>query len=309
MATYTPNIYSALAPLAGNASFYVGTASDGLWENHDGIYTGFTPPIACFAHPVTATNVTDQVLARWRVRGNVDKQPVRAWIRASNAAGTPTMRMLVGDQFSGANSVTADALYNLDVTPSNGSGVQDCVLYGTAGVGVTLTMKGGHVQLVPGAPSGLMPCGYTADDEQPDTAGWPINVEYLDRLLRAPLLLARERPVCVASHHADPSGGTKSLVGWIGGNSTAVDIAGYGLLPRVDEAPRRYIVDAYVEQTAAGACAAELRIGAWKWSIPSIGGWSSTEVVLPPGPLPIVAAVTATAGVFGRFTALQVWRA
>lgn len=305
--TYDPNVHVAESPLAGNADFIA--AAGGVWENHEAIYATHAPPILATGRTMTDTNVSVKEWMRWRVRGNLDLHTVRWRAHLTPAGGTPSVFVRVGTAQTAAN-VTGAGWLNVDVTPVAG-GVQDCLMLCDAPApGLSLTGEAALVRLVPVARVTRQASGYVGDDEAPDDALVATSVEHLDRLERGPLLTARDRPACVfgIAPKIDSTMGAKSAAEWVAGNTTNTDIAGHGVMPAVDERPRRYIIDAFVAQSAAGTCAAELRVGSWRWQIPATGSWQAIEVVLPVGPLPVVGAVTAEVGVWAQFQGVQIWR-
>lgn len=305
--SYSPQSSVPGSPLPGDDDLWAGATS--VWENHQGVYVQHAPLIFGQSRAMTGTNVVEQEWLRWRLRGNLDLHPMR-WrgYCTPSGGGTPRVLLRCGTATAAAN-VSGTGWLDVDVTPVAG-GVQDCIMYGDAsGVGVTLDVAACMARLVPSSRTTKQASGWIGDDEEPDAADAAVNIEYLDRLERGPLLIARDRPHCVTAVNPKiaTSYGAKSITDWLGGNSSSTDIVGHALMPKVDDRPRRFIVDCYVAQSAAGTCVAELSIGSWRWQIPATGSWQSAEVVLPPEPLPIVASVTAS-GLWAQFQGVQVWR-
>lgn len=302
---YDPNDHDSGAPMAGNANFWA--TARGLWENHEAVYATSAPPILTSARVMTGTNVSE-AWKRWRLRGNRDLHPMRWRGHLTPSGGTPTVTVSVGTASTTSN-VSGTGWLDVDVTPVAAE-VQDCLLSMSAGVGVTLTLASAAVRLVPSARVARQASGWIGDDEVTDADDFPVCVEHVDRLERGPLLIARDRPLCVfdIAPKIDTTMGAKNVAEWVGGNTTSTDIMGRGLMPRVDERPRRYVIDAYVARVGSADAAVTIGVGAFRWEVPALGSWQSVEVVLPAEDHDVVASVAADVGTWCQVQGLQIWR-
>lgn len=311
---YAPNVSPQNAPLSGAASFW-----SNIVANHAELY-GIQPPLAEVGRSNTYGQPTTDLKAwRFRVRGNRDQQDVRCRVRASGT-GSPTVTLWLDGESSGAVTVAADAWYDMTVTGPNPGNVHDAYVEVDvpAGVGNTMTISRllayivdpvGPTDTDPMRPSGYRNGGGLA------SPNWPVTVEYVERLRDAPVHMARERPVCVFCHMAPcleigVSTSASDFGRWCAEDIAYAKLVGRGLLPSLtDDQPRRYVIDAFVSAGAGGDVPeAVLQVGSYAWPIPAVNSWQSVEVVLPHGPLDVLATLNPGASTIAQFDAVQIWR-
>lgn len=310
--SYVPQLLTNLRPgLLADAAGYSGYA--GVVVNHNEVYEQTAPAVVDVRVGITgAAAVTNETVLRWRVRGNLDLQPVRVRVRAVATGGTATITADVGGT-TGTASVTVDAWYTINITPPLG-GLVGCSLRFTTPGGVSLDITRLQCHLVPSAPAaGRLTSGFVRKDSATLYAGnEPIASEHVSRLLAGAVYVARERPACPAQHLVRTNtSGTKSFQNWQGYNSAANQFI--GRLRLTATASRIFVVDVYTLESASGATAS-ITIGAAELAITNMGGssgtWTSAAFELPAGEHEIRAVIAAGGGAAAaRIATLQVWRA
>lgn len=305
---YSPYSGSSAQPMAGTL-FYPSLAT-----NHDELYTAHRPPIFEQARSVSAIAASSQPLYRFRSRGNLDAQTLRARIRASGTLSA-TLSLTVDGVTTATQAIGADAFYQFDGTPIS-STVHDCTINADTTGGGTITVTRALAHLVTTAPgtSTKQASGWVNEDGFA-AADMPIACEFVERLRDGPVQLAKDRPTCLFAHLSRVVVfGTvlgKSWADWTAYDSTSAQTVGIGMLPGgADTRPRRYIVDAFVNRyRGTSDVVAQVKVGGWTWTVPAVNGWFSTTVELPPGPLPVTGVIVPGATTGAQFEALQIWRA
>jgi hypothetical protein len=303
---YTPNDLRR-PPVPGTAAEYAT-----MTDNHGELYALHAPSVWEHSRPVAGfPGIGTHTLLRWRLRGNMDRHPLRTRLYCSGTS-SPTIRSVVGDVTGGWSTPGAATWHTLDVTPSAG-GVQDCKLEASVAGGGALELTRGLSHLAVGAASLVNRSGWVQDDGLA-TAGGPIAVEHVERLRNGPVQLAADRPACLFGFVSRvlPYGtalGGKYTTEWSIDNQTFASVVGRGWMPRGDRRARRYVIDAFVSRFyGSAAVVAEVQIGGWSWSIPVVDQWVSVEVELPPSPQEITASIIPGAATGAKFDCLQVWR-
>lgn len=280
-------------------------------ENHGLLYEMHVPSIFESSREMVSTSSALDPVARFRVRGNVDRHPIVVRFRADVVGVPKTVRLIVGDVVGSPVAISSSGTYEVTATPSEG-GVQDCVIAAVVPGANPLTLSRLRAYLVPSS-SGRQRSGWVPDDQLAD-GDLPIAVEHIERWRNGPVQIAGDRPSCLMSHvtRITPSGASipgKYWSEWMVTDRTYTSIVGRALVPRADTRPRRYVIDAWVNRFAGSAdVTAELQIGGWSWVVPAINAWASVEVELPPGPHDVRAALLPGASTSAKFETVQIWR-
>jgi hypothetical protein len=308
---YVPLAAEDLAPigLPGNDAAY-GT----LIDNHDALYTDITPPIICAGSrddsPVwvePGNNYVDKAV--WLVYGNLDGTPIRTRIRwrNNNPAGTAYAQITVdgADVAEITTTSTTYVLGSIDVTPTTPGNPSEVrlALKGpspsiSAVQAITCYYGGGTLA------AGEEASGFVRAANLLDSVNEPIASEHIERLLRGPSWVGRDRRHTVVSLMKDftPRAGRY--------RSSATDASQPGaliarfMMPSADKKARRYRIAAL---TVGDSPALRITIGS-QFVVIAGGGWQSTTLEVQGGGPPIPGAVyLVTTGVADLLT-LQIMR-
>lgn len=279
-----------------------------LAENHDELYATWRPQVvAGIRTAATETGTTERVRWRFRLRGNLDGLDVRLLAYASGTTSGGTLKLTVGAVSNTAAVNGALTEYTVDVTPA-ASGTVDCTISTQAAASSTMTVEALLVYLVPVAAGAATAASGFTRASQILSASDAIASEHLQRLLRGPGQVLRDRPHLVLSHMRDVITAPKgSGLDWALASTTSLAVVGELHWPRVCNVPRTYAFDLYLDDTGSDA-EAHVQIGTWTWDV-TTSGWSSTTATLGPGPHAV--SVTCTPGnvsTTAKIAALQAWR-
>lgn len=246
---------------------------------------------------------------RWKMYGMTDAPFTggqTVGIRAVASSGPQNVTIAVGAD-SGTVAVSGDAWYSR--TTAEAGPLEVVVSCSAPGAG-TLAFSGLRASMVPTAPTpDAWPSGYRLVGSLWGTADFSVPSEIQSRLSTNPILLAIDRPVCVAAHVSDclKSVSAKTLVVWGVYDETTWVRAGRLILPRCDTRERLFRVDAYTTDVLGGA-EFSVKIGAGNDEQWTGTGWHSWQVRLGPTRHDIWATILAGAGNGAAIRTLTVWR-
>ena len=289
--------------------------------NHDELYTLAETPVASWhGEPFQAPTGTEQTVLRWLSARGYDyasgglgiQLRVQVLARSTTAGAGGDVKL-----YGGSSTVTAAVsgstftTYTLTATPAAAN--EEWTLALAPGAGKVLEVCSMVAYWVAAAP-GVR--AYPSQWRQTVTANYgtqyPIHTELVARMLNGPVLIARDRPVCVFSHlwPYDVSGATfakyAAWAAWGTVNNTEPAIVARGRIPSSDVRPRPYQVD-YFLRTSDGT-PGTIRIGATDFPV-TADAFGSFTVELGPSDVDIIAQVDACgAGEWAYFETIQVWR-
>jgi len=290
-------------------------------ENHGELYTMAETPVASWhGEPLQSPTGSEQTVLRWLSARGYDYAvgglgiQLRVEVRVrSTTAGAAGDVKLYGGTATVTSAVVGSsfATHTLTATPAAGNEEWTLALAPSSGkVLEVCSMVAYWVAAAPGVRA------YPSEWRQTLTANRlsnvPVHTELVGRLLNGPVLIARDRPVCVFSHlwPFDVSGATfakyAAWAAWGTVNNTEPAIVARGRIPSSDVRPRPYQVD-YFLRTSDGT-PGTIRIGATEFPV-TADVWGSFTVELGPSDVDITAQVDACgAGEWAYFETIQVWR-
>lgn len=300
--------FTLVPRLAGDSA-----AFSTLSLNGNEAYAVYSPPIVEHDRTISiGAGATSQRVYPWMVRGNRDLLTIRTRIFATGGGGSSTLTVIVGGTTGIATASGAGAWYTIDIVPPR-AGPIACELQVTTPGGVTVDVEQIQVYLVTAAPApgklGSLFIGTVAGTVAGNES---IASEHIERYMAQPVRIARDRPAVVAHHLAElTTSGAKDVGNWNSSSTTNWEPVGLLRVPRCDERPRSYWVDAYTIESAAGAVGS-IAIGTVTIDLLSFGGtigkWTSQRVTLGVGPHEVRASIKPGSANSARIAALQIWR-
>lgn len=282
---YVPLAAEDLAPigLPGNDSTYAS-----LLANHDALYEDYTPPIVCAGSrestPIwSATGGAWVDKARWRVYGNLDGVPLNTLIVYRSLTGGTAEAKVTIDGVDTTTITTASGAYAtalIAVTPTTPLDPSEAVLAlrHTGAAGTTqvcaIVCAYGAGTIVAGA----TPSGFVRSEFVPTAGGSPIASEHVERLLRGPSWIGRDRRHTVLSLLNDDADVTRY-------HSTVTSLhvggalAARFLFPAGDKAARDYRIAAYLRGISPFC---RVQLGSQSLDLAGVG-WQTGVLRLPGG--------------------------
>lgn len=286
--------------------------ADSLWstivDNHSEVQRDYAPAIIdqYLAATSTSTSYADRIV--WMVRKNAALSQIRVRVYAKCSVGNGTVRVLSGAASNDvAVSGTSFAWYTVDVTPTTPDSA--CVMR----LRVT---SGGHSLEVGAVQVYLLPTPGV------DVAGWvevspsrwsgadnQVPSRVCEDLLNGVVLIARDRPYCLASRVSDlaiPVAG-KTAEAWGAENTAAWTPVGRLLVPRPYAASTSRL-DAYVTRDG-GTAQVRVGIGSATWGFSAASdGWYTTTLRLPETVSDAYVNIIPGASDGAAVRSLQIWR-
>jgi hypothetical protein len=290
-------------------------------ENHDELYTLAETPVASWhGEPLVSPVGVEQNMLRFRSARGADylsggqgiQLRVQVIAYATTAGAGGNVKLYGGaSMVSVAVSGTTPTMYTLTATPDSSDDVWVLALAPAAGKELAIiSMVAFWVAATPGTRA--YPSGWRQTVPANASTNYPVHTELVARLLNGPVLIARDRPVCVFSHLApyDDRGRTFGKYGswaaWGAVGNTEPTIVARGRIPASDVRTRPYLVE-YFLRTSDGTNGT-LRIGATEYGV-TADTWGSLQVELGPSDVDLTASVEACgSGEFAYFETIQVWR-
>lgn len=320
--TYTPQDLRALVPPIDPRTAGWQT----VLANHDDLFDLYEPTVAQYAAKPFATTVTgsDQTLFRFVSARGHDyavspallglELKVEALVRRTNAGAAAADFKLKGGAATVLVAVTATTWTQVSLTARPASADEIWDLAAKVDTADTLEIQSWVAYWVATLPgSRQYPSGFRQlSTAQWDVVGAPISTELAARVLNGPVLIAKDRPVCVFSHFwrydTDGSsfGKTSATAAWGLDNSTEFMRVGRGRIPGCDLRARKFVVT-YFMRASSGSTKGYLTIGAETHDVTANAG-GSFELVLGPTDVDIVAHMDAVGAGWAYFERVQVWR-
>jgi len=286
--------------------------ADSLWsaivDNHGEVQADYAPAIIDQYLAATSTSTSYADRAVWMVRKNAALHPIRVRIRAKCSVGDGAIRVFSGAATNDVSvSGTSFAWYVVNVTPTTADS--------SCGMRLKVT-SGGHSLEVGAVQVYVTPVVGT------DVAGWvevpssrwggadkQVPSRVAEDLLNGVVLVARDRPYCLAARVSDlsiPVAG-KTPEAWGAENTAAWTPVGRLLVPRPFAASTSRL-DAYVTRDG-GTAQVRVGIGSATWAFSAASdGWYTTTLRLPEDNSDAYVNMIPGASDGASVRTLQVWR-
>lgn len=322
--TYTPQTLTGLVPpIPARATVGV-SAWQKVLANHNDMFTAYEPTVAQWAGKPfeTLTTLADETFFRFTSERGADyavggvglSLRVEVFARRTNGGALPSVLTLGGGAAVASVNVVATTMtkHTLTATPANSFATW--TLSGLAAALDVLEVGSWVAYWVASAPgTRSYPSGFRQITSFWNAANRAVSTEVTARALNGPVLVARDRPVCVFSHfwRADSDGSsfgkTQERSAWgVSVSDLLSQVVGRGRIPRCDARPRRMVVTYYMRASSA-AIRGYLTIGADVHEVtPNTAG--AFEVQLGPGDVDITATVGFVGALWAYFERVQVWR-
>jgi hypothetical protein len=319
--TYTPQYLNQLVPpIATELSFPNESAYRVAIANHNELYGLAELSVASWHGVILGPANSNTSALRWRSRRGADRLDggygieLRVEVAARSVTGDLAGALrLSGGVASVGSDVTGStyAVYTLTATPNSTDDEWLLRLETLAGQEIEIaSMVAYWVAAAPGVHA------YPSEWRQaPSTVygnEYPVHTEVAARLLNGPVLIARDRPVCVLCHlhQASLSGPTFSKIGgwvaWGVSANTVPVIVGRGRIPAADVRSRTYQVQYFLR--SSNGTGGSIRVGATETPV-TAGAVGAFELELGAADVDVTASINACGpGEWAYFESIQVWR-
>lgn len=319
--TYVPQDLRDLVPPIPAAP------TTGAWRqvlgNHNDMFQAYEPTVAQYAAKPFATTTTgaDETLFRfvsarghdYAVGGVGLQLRLEALVRRTNAGAAAADVKLKGGAATVLVAVTSTTWTQVTLTAAPASADEVWDIAAKVDTGDTLEIQSWVAYWVPTAPgTRLYPSGFRQVGSYWAASNQAVSTELAARVLNGPVLVAKDRPVCVFSHFwrydTDGSsyGKTSATAAWGLDNSTDYTRVGYGRVPGCDLRTRRFVVTYYL-RASSGSIKGYLTVGAQTHEV-TANAAGSFELELGPADVDIVAHIDAVSTGWAYFERIQVWR-
>lgn len=322
--TYTPQTLTALVPpIPARATTGV-SAWQQVLANHNDMFSAYEPTVAQWGGKPfeTLTTEVDETLFRFSSAKGSDyavggvglSLRLEVFARRVNGAALPAALTLGGGAAAVTVNVTSTVMAKYTLTATPASSYATWTISALAALGDVVEVGSWVAYWVATAPgTRAYPSGFRQLTSYWNAANRAVSTEVTARALNGPVLVARDRPVCVFSHfwRADSDGSSFSkssaTSAWGVINTTERSRVGRGRVPQCDVRSRRMVVE-YFLRASSGAILGFITVGSNAYQL-SANVAGAFEVELGPGDVDIVATVNGTgAGNWAYFERVQVWR-
>ena len=322
--TYTPQTLTALVPpIPARATTGV-SAWQQVLANHNDMFAAYEPTVAQWGGKPFATLTTgsDETLFRFVSEKGADfavggvglSLRLEVFARRTNGAVLPAALTLHGGAAAVTVSVASTVMTKYTLTATPASSYETWTISALASPLDVVEVGSWVAYWVATAPgTRAYPSGFRQITSFWNAANRAVSTEVTARALNGPVLVARDRPVCVFSHfwRADSSGSSFGKVqeqsAWgVSVSDLLTQVVGRGRIPKCDARPRRMVVTYYM-RAASNVTIGYLTIGANVHEV-TANTAGAFEVELGPGDADITATIGYVGALWAYFERVQVWR-